>query len=241
MLTMLLLLSSMIGQTHHDNAAGTSPVPGGCAEPAAANVGKSGCYASGELRIERSPQTIYWHIYRFSNRHSAKAEAARHPWSSVAASHGRTWLFVLGPRRLNVGIGERVAAIGPMPLPRGKPMMARFLESDFPAGMRTRVHSHPGPEGFYVVQGEQCMDTPTGRTKIAAGGTHVVRGGPHMQAATMGVRISPSSSIRQEHLGCAWRLGSHPIFAFGDRLEGLVSTISHNGQSPQLGMRGASA
>ncbi len=65
-------------------------------------------------------------------------------------------------------------------------MMARFLESHFPPGMRTRVHSHPGPEGFYVVAGEQCMDTPNGRRKIGAGGTFIVAGGAHMQAAPSG-------------------------------------------------------
>ena len=185
-LTILLFLAALAAQAHHGGASPVPPVPGGCTEPAAANVGKPGCFSSGELRLERSPRTIYWHVYDFADSPSAAAEAAKHRWSSVAASHGRNWLFVLGPRSAAVASGRRIALVGPMRLPKGRPMVARFLESDFPPGMRTRVHSHPGPEGFYVVEGEQCMDTPTGRRKIGAGGTFIVAGGAHMQAAPKG-------------------------------------------------------
>jgi len=52
--------------------------------------------------------------------------------------------------------------------------------------MRTRVHSHPGPEAFYVVEGEQCMDTPAGAKTIPAGGTFIAQAGPHLQAAPAG-------------------------------------------------------
>ena len=65
---------------------------------------------------------------------------------------------------------------------------AHFSEAIFPPGMRTRVHSHPGPEAFYAVEGEQCMETPTDRRNIAAGGTYVVPEGPHLQAAPHGRR-----------------------------------------------------
>ena len=54
--------------------------------------------------------------------------------------------------------------------------------------MQTRVHSHPGPEAFYVVEGEQCMETPSDRRLIPAGGTYVVESGPHIQAAPNGRR-----------------------------------------------------
>lgn len=186
MLAILLSLASLSAQPHHGAPGTVPPVPGGCTQPAGVNVGKAGCYASGELRIDRSPRAIYWHIFAFSDARSARDEARKHRWSSVAASHRRHWLYVLGPRRLRVSGGRRVAAVGPMRLPEGRPMMARFLESHFPPGMRTRVHSHPGPEGFYVVAGEQCMDTPTDRRKIGAGGTFIVVGGAHMQAAPSG-------------------------------------------------------
>lgn len=187
MIWVLISLASVASpMSAHDRNGAVPPVPGGCTEPAAANLGKPGCYTSGELRIEQSPREIHWHIYAFSDPQTAQAEARRHRWSAVAASHGRHWLYVLGPRRLRSAGGTRVAIVGPMRLPAGRPMMARFLESTFPPGMRTRVHSHPGPEGFYVVSGEQCMDTPAGYRKIPAGRTFIVAGGPHMQAAPAG-------------------------------------------------------
>lgn len=54
--------------------------------------------------------------------------------------------------------------------------------------MQTRVHSHLGPEAFYVVEGEQCMETPDDKRLIPAGGTYVVERGPHIQAAPKGRR-----------------------------------------------------
>jgi quercetin dioxygenase-like cupin family protein len=54
--------------------------------------------------------------------------------------------------------------------------------------MRTRVHSHPGPEAFYVIDGEQCMETPTQRRKLQAGESFIVLPGPHLQAAPKGRR-----------------------------------------------------
>ena len=31
------------------------------------------------------------------------------------------------------------------------------------------VHTHPGPEVFYLLTGEQCLETPNGATKARAG------------------------------------------------------------------------
>jgi hypothetical protein len=72
-------------------------------------------------------------------------------------------------------------------LPVG-PAVAHFSEAIFTPGMRTRVHSHPGPEAFYVVAGEQCMETPFDNRKIEPGGTYIVASGVHLQAASHGRR-----------------------------------------------------
>ena len=181
---MLTFFLTLAASAHMAEAV--PPVPGGCTEPAALNVGKPGCYSAAELKINRAPAEIYWQIYDFPDSSSARAEAHKHSWSVVVASHGRSWLYVLGSLNTRVNGGKAVARVGPMRLPMGKPMMARFLESDFPPGMRTRVHSHPGPEGFYVVAGEQCMETPAGGRMIRTGGTFIVASGPHVQSAPAG-------------------------------------------------------
>jgi mannose-6-phosphate isomerase-like protein (cupin superfamily) len=62
------------------------------------------------------------------------------------------------------------------------------MESWFPLGMRTRVHSHSGPEAFYVIEGQQCVETPSEQRIIAPGQSYIVEEGAHLQAAPEGRR-----------------------------------------------------
>ena len=81
--------------------------------------------------------------------------------------------------------GERVeggiqrSLIGPLRTAGGK-LSAHFAEAIFPPGMRTRVHAHPGPEAFYVVDCVQCMETPVEKRLLPAGSAYVVEDGPHL-------------------------------------------------------------
>ena len=146
------------------------PIPGQCAEPAVENAGKPGCYLAAEVRIENPPAEIRWHLFRFADEASARAEAARHPASAVTFAHGQVWLHVLSPEAsVTADAGEPKAVIGPMRLQTGGPLVARFLESTFPPGMTTRTHSHPGAEAFYVFDGVQCMETPGENRLIGPG------------------------------------------------------------------------
>lgn len=163
------------------------PVPGGCVEPASANVGKAGCFLSAQITLERSPATLYWHIVAAESEDAARAAAHRREASAVVLAHGRWWLYVLSPNRSERSLPAHHVA-GPFNLPSGKPIIARFMESWFPPGMRTRVHSHSGPEAFYVIEGEQCTATPAGRHVIKAGESYIVPGGSHLQAAPNGRR-----------------------------------------------------
>ncbi len=169
-------------------ASDTPPVPGLCSAPVPADVEAVGCYQTNQLELESAPAILYWHVYQYARAADAEAEAKRHLWAAVAHTHGRFWLYVLGGPSEPITGGEKRAVIGPLTTPSESMVTAHFSEAIFPPGMRTRVHSHPGPEAFYVVEGEQCMDTPTDRRKIAAGGTYVVPGGPHLQAAPHGRR-----------------------------------------------------
>lgn len=163
-------------------------VPGGCTAPAAANVGSPGCYLSVEVPIEAAPGVLYWHISRFGDEAAARAEAGLHQWATVVTAHGRVFLYVLSGRPDEPVKGEALHRAGPFALAEGKPVVARFMESWFPPGMKTRVHSHPGPEAFYVIEGEQCVETPEDRHLIGAGESYIVRQGPHLQAAPKGRR-----------------------------------------------------
>ncbi len=181
MLASILLLAAGLAQ------ADVPPVPGLCSAPVPTNRETPGCYQTGQIDLGEAPMELYWQVYQFPTEAAAKAEAARHRWSAVAQAHSRAWLYVLGEASERVGSGTRRAMIGPLRPPAG-PVTAHFSEAIFPPGMQTRVHSHPGPEAFYVVEGEQCMETPSDRRLIPAGGTYVVERGPHIQAAPKGRR-----------------------------------------------------
>lgn len=161
-------------------------VPGLCSAPAADHVGEPGCYLSAELDIADLHGPAYWHLLTFDTPSAAQKEAAQHRHAVVVNAHGKVWLNVLGNADEKVEGGVQQAVIGPLSVPaQGH---ARFLESWFPPGMMTRTHSHPGTEVFYVVEGEQCVETPAGGHLIGAGEHYVLKDGPHLQAAPGGRR-----------------------------------------------------
>ena len=165
------------------------PVPGLCTEPALENVGRPGCYMAAEITLDAPPAQLYWSAFTFPTSAAAATAAGNHKWSVTTESHGLHWAHILAPRPVALRGGRRMAVVGPMPLTAGKPVRARFIEANFPPGMRTPVHSHPGPEGFYVVDGLQCMEMPSFRRRVAAGGTFIVPARqPHFQSTPNGRR-----------------------------------------------------
>lgn len=177
----LLLASALAAKT------AVPPVPGLCTAPVPADPEAVGCYKTNEIALVDAPAQVYWQIRQFDSPEAAEAEAKRHRWAAVTHIHGRTWLYVLGDEHETIAGGEQRAVIGPLAMP-DKSAKATFSEAIFPPGMRTRVHSHPGPEAFYVVEGEQCMESPRDKRMIGPGGTYIVSSGPHMQAAPKGRR-----------------------------------------------------
>jgi quercetin dioxygenase-like cupin family protein len=172
------------------NWADAPPVPGRCAAPAIENVDKAGCFLAAQIQIDAAPAQLWWHVYEFQSAELADAvvaaEWAGKRWAVTTKSHGRIWVHLLGEAEEHVSGGARRAVIGPLSVPKGQPVTARFMESIFTPGMRTRVHSHSGPEAFYVLEGEQCMETPGERRKLGPGETFIVPPGPHVQAAPNG-------------------------------------------------------
>ena len=167
--------------------ADVPPVPGLCLAPVPTDRDTPGCYKTDEVELIDAPPEIYWHISEFPTLAAANAEAKRHKWVSVTRIHSRNWLYVLSDRSIVQQSGKKRAVVGPLKTAPGI-QVAHFAEAVFPPGMRTRVHSHPGPEAFYVVEGSQCMESPTDRQVVQAGGTYIVDSGPHIQAAPRGRR-----------------------------------------------------
>ena len=52
--------------------------------------------------------------------------------------------------------------------------------------MYSAVHHHSGVEAFYVIDGEQCLETPTGASTLRKGETFAVPGGVPMRLVATG-------------------------------------------------------
>ena len=123
-----------------------------------------------------SEASAYWHLRAFPTRKAA--EAAKSGTGIVAEEDGRVWLSEFGARSLVVRGGEPIAVIGPLELPKAKSYSAVLSYAVMRPGDNSRVHTHPGPEGWYVLAGEQCLETPAGANRAASGGTATV--GPNI-------------------------------------------------------------
>ncbi len=83
-----------------------------------------------------------------------------------------------------------MAEIGPLEVRGGRSYAARYMEAVFRPGMQTRVHTHPGPEAWYTLSGEMCLETPEGSMTGRAGGPPViVPEGPPMQLTATGTEV----------------------------------------------------
>ena len=114
-----------------------------------------------------SQASVYWHLRVFPSREAA--EAAKSPTGIVVEEAGRIWLSEFGPRNTAPQGGEAIAIVGPLQLPEAKSYAAVLSYAVMRPGDSSRVHTHPGPEGWYVLAGEQCLETPAGATRARAG------------------------------------------------------------------------
>lgn len=145
-------------------------------EPANGRQGQLGCWILGRVGISEPPWTpLYWHVYEFSSPRQAQQARDRH--SLVINAYGRTWLLAVAARDWSAGGGRRVAKVGPLQLLSLTPHTASFMEATFTPGMRSRIHTHPGPEAWVVLEGEQCLETSEGEIRVVAGESMMVRGG----------------------------------------------------------------
>lgn len=102
--------------------------PGGCAEPPR-RPSEIGCYLSAIQRVEKLPdEPLFWHLYTYPT--AAAAEIAKaESLSTVAESLDKVWLFTIANAQWRPATGERVAVIGPLPVPRARQYIARYMEA----------------------------------------------------------------------------------------------------------------
>ena len=147
-----------------------------------------GCFNIGAVTgLHFSQPSVYWHLRAFPNRKAA--ETARSATGIVVEEDGRVWLSEFGPRRTAPRGGKAIAVVGPLQLSAARSYGAVLSYAVMRPGDNSRVHTHPGPEGWYVLAGEQCLETPAGAQRSRVGGTMTVRPNVPMELNVTGTTL----------------------------------------------------
>jgi len=148
-------------------------------DPVQEDVPGPACLMAHQSLGKLDPGPVYWTLESYPDA----ATAARHrsDKDTLVEAYGKVWLFLLGPLNARPATGERVATIGPIAIDAKVSYDAEFLKSTFSPGMKAPVHVHSGPEAFYAISGDTCLETPDGVQRGKGPGNIVlVRAGPPM-------------------------------------------------------------
>jgi hypothetical protein len=136
-----------------------------------------------EMKIKHLPRgPLYWRVENFPTLAEAKAAAAPFRWNPDTVSYdgspwlvaevaGKVWLFTLGAKGGATPGGRKLAEIGPVPEIAAPEFLLRVNHGSGPPGSKTPIHTHPGSEAFYVVDGRLGQRTPHGVSHVEAGAT----------------------------------------------------------------------
>jgi mannose-6-phosphate isomerase-like protein (cupin superfamily) len=140
-----------------------------------------------EKKVRELPGgTLYWRIENVSSVEAGRTAAGTH--GLVAESAGKVWLFTLGAAGGSTGAGTKVAEVGPIPRPQAAEYLLRINEATGSPGAITPIHSHPGSEAFYVLQGEQTIRGSHGTMRVRPGQPEAGHG------ADMAMQVSSSGT-----------------------------------------------
>ena len=163
-------------QSNKDSKTGEQRPGVKCMENSPERHGEEGCTILANKPLLGSPQAnVYWHIDRFESREAAVKAAGIN--GVAAEAHGFFWLMTIEPKAEEHYGGVHDAWIGPIVLPTLNNNSMRVLSSLLMPGSVTPVHTHSGPEVFYIIEGEQCIETPEEGHHLRAGKTFIVPGG----------------------------------------------------------------
>jgi quercetin dioxygenase-like cupin family protein len=166
-------------------AVGSAQVPGRCEIPVSQRVDESGCYVSATVALGELPRgPLFWHLLTYPDRATAEAESG--PSAAIVEAFGKVWLYAIAEQRWRPPSGEHVMTLGPLHVHQGRRYTAHYVEAVFPPGMKTTVHRHPGPEASYVIEGMECVETPSGKVMSRAGQGAVIAEGVPMELQNPG-------------------------------------------------------
>ncbi len=163
---------------------GQSAGMGNC-KPVSERTSEVGCWIIAHQPVGQLTGQTFWYLDAFPTRPAA--EEAKGPRGTVVESLGKVWLLTVDKAGWQSSKGERIAEIGPLPVVAGEEYSAQYMEAILNPGMTSAIHTHAGPEAWYTLAGETCLETPEGKYVGRAGGQPViVPGGPPMLLTATG-------------------------------------------------------
>ena len=159
-----------------------------CVENSPERRGELGCSVVVRKELpEGLEEPVYWHIDRFDS--IERARAATGPASFAFEADGTAWLMAVESTTADHHGGQHVTAVGPLPLPKASRYAMQINSAKFTPGMYSRPHTHSGVEAFYVLAGEQCLQTPTSAVILRKGETLALPADTPMRAVATGTVI----------------------------------------------------
>jgi quercetin dioxygenase-like cupin family protein len=147
--------------------------------------GEPGCAIVSDKRLPgplRAP--VLWHIDEFPTL--ADAQRAETPMSLAITAHGSAWLYSIGADTSNHHGGKHRAVVGPIPTRPNQLYSMMAMSAYFLPGQYSVVHTHPGPEAWWVLEGEQCLRTTRTMIRARAGQGAIVAEGDTMRMVGTG-------------------------------------------------------
>jgi quercetin dioxygenase-like cupin family protein len=138
-----------------------------------------------EMPVAELPaDPLYWQVSKFGSLAEAQAAAGAH--ALAAEAFDAAWLFSLSSGEPTAAPGEVMAVIGPVPRVEAKSYLLRVNSGVGKPGTKTSVHTHPGAEAFYVLEGQLTQHLPGDPLVLDAGGTAAGEPNVPMQVESTG-------------------------------------------------------
>ncbi|HZF15110.1 MAG TPA: DUF5694 domain-containing protein [Steroidobacteraceae bacterium] len=153
-----------------------------------------GCFNVATVRgLRFKTHEVYWHLRTYPTRDAARE--AKSEKGVVVETDGKVWLSEFGAKDAAPRGGEPVAVIGPMKLPLSDFYTAVLSYASMHPGDTSRIHTHSGPEAWYMITGDQCLETSKGALRLSAGQSGAVESDIPMLLHVTGTTVRHSFAL----------------------------------------------
>jgi quercetin dioxygenase-like cupin family protein len=116
------------------------------------------------------PGPLVWRFEKFPTKQAAQTAAA--PTSAVVEAAGKIWLLTLSSKGVRSKGGTFVSETDQLPeIPPGPSYEVVVYEADLGPEADVPVHTHSGPETWFLLTGAQCLELPGRAVRARAGET----------------------------------------------------------------------